>query len=146
MIILWWKDKRLTKSYKYIRNDYGLTTVLRLFLKRKLWYYYHGSNEQRVIEKIRLLFFIVNELTCAIIKQINKSRFERRSKMPYITIESGVLTDAQKEQLIKRLTEVSSEIMNVPQEFFSKNKSRSPALIHTCWYSIFFISFYKSQP
>ena len=30
-------------------------------------------------------------------------------------------------------------------EFFSKNKSRSPALIHTCWYSIFFISFYKSQ-
>ena len=39
--------------------------------------------------------------------------------MPYITIESGVLTDAQKEQLIKRLTEVSSEIMNVPQEFFA---------------------------
>lgn len=31
------------------------------------------SNEQRVIEKIRLLFFIVNELICAIIKQINKS-------------------------------------------------------------------------
>lgn len=38
--------------------------------------------------------------------------------MPYITIESGVLTDEQKEKLIKRLTEVSSEIMNVPQEFF----------------------------
>ena len=38
-----------------------------------------------------------------IIIEINKSRFERRSKMPYITIESGVLTDAQKEQLIKRL-------------------------------------------
>ena len=37
--------------------------------------------------------------------------------MPYITIESGVLSDEQKE--IKRLTEVSSEIMNVPQEFFS---------------------------
>ncbi len=33
------------------------------------------SNEQRVIEKIRLLFFIVNELICAIIKQINKSGF-----------------------------------------------------------------------
>ena len=33
------------------------------------------SNEQRVIEKIRLLFFIVNELICAIIKQINKSEF-----------------------------------------------------------------------
>lgn len=31
------------------------------------------SDEERVIEKIRLLFFIVNELTCAIIKQINKS-------------------------------------------------------------------------
>ena len=31
------------------------------------------SNEQRVIEKIRLLFFIVKGVTCAIIKQINKS-------------------------------------------------------------------------
>ena len=31
-----WQEKRLTKSYKYIRNDYGLTTVLRLFLERKL--------------------------------------------------------------------------------------------------------------
>lgn len=39
--------------------------------------------------------------------------------MPYITIESGALSDKQKENLIKRLTEVSSEIMNVPQEFFS---------------------------
>ena len=38
--------------------------------------------------------------------------------MPYITVESGVLSDEQKEQLIKRLTEVSSEIMKVPQEFF----------------------------
>ena len=38
--------------------------------------------------------------------------------MPYITIESGILSDMQKELLIKRLTEVSSEIMNVPQEFF----------------------------
>ena len=35
-VLLWWKEKRLTKSYKYIRNDYGLATVLRLFLKRKL--------------------------------------------------------------------------------------------------------------
>ena len=33
------------------------------------------SNEQRVIEKIRLLFFIVKEVICAIIKQINKSEF-----------------------------------------------------------------------
>lgn len=38
--------------------------------------------------------------------------------MPYITIESGKLSDDQKELLIKRLTEVSSEIMKVPQEFF----------------------------
>ena len=38
--------------------------------------------------------------------------------MPYITVESGALSDKQKELLIKRLTEVSSEIMNVPQEFF----------------------------
>lgn len=39
--------------------------------------------------------------------------------MPYITIESGALSDEQKEDLISRLTEVSSEIMKVPQEFFS---------------------------
>ncbi|MCI8497074.1 MAG: 4-oxalocrotonate tautomerase [Clostridiales bacterium] len=39
--------------------------------------------------------------------------------MPYITVESGALSDEQKEQLIKRLTEVSSEIMKVPQEFFA---------------------------
>ena len=38
--------------------------------------------------------------------------------MPYITVESGTLSDEQKEQLIRRLTEVSSEIMKVPQEFF----------------------------
>ncbi len=38
--------------------------------------------------------------------------------MPYITVESGALSDTQKELLIKRLTEISSEIMNVPQEFF----------------------------
>lgn len=39
--------------------------------------------------------------------------------MPCITVESGNLSDGQKEQLIKRLTEVSSEIMKVPQEFFT---------------------------
>lgn len=38
--------------------------------------------------------------------------------MPYITVESGALTDEQKEELIRRLTEVSSEIMNIPPEFF----------------------------
>ena len=38
--------------------------------------------------------------------------------MPYITVESGVLSDMQKEELIKQLTEISSEIMKIPQEFF----------------------------
>ncbi len=38
--------------------------------------------------------------------------------MPYITVECGVLSDEQKEQLIKKLTEVSSEIMKTPPEFF----------------------------
>ena len=38
--------------------------------------------------------------------------------MPYITVEGGILSDSQKELLIKRLTEVSSEIMNIPPEFF----------------------------
>lgn len=39
--------------------------------------------------------------------------------MPYITIESGILSNDQKEQLIERLTVVSSDIMNVPKEFFT---------------------------
>ncbi|MBD5082407.1 MAG: 4-oxalocrotonate tautomerase [Ruminococcaceae bacterium] len=39
--------------------------------------------------------------------------------MPYISVESGKLTDEQKENLIQRLTEISSEIMNVPKEFFT---------------------------
>ena len=38
--------------------------------------------------------------------------------MPYITVESGVLSDTQKEELIKQLTAISSEIMKIPQEFF----------------------------
>ncbi|MCK9170779.1 MAG: tautomerase family protein [Treponema sp.] len=38
--------------------------------------------------------------------------------MPYITVESGKLTKDQKEKLIERLTEVSSEIMNIPSQFF----------------------------
>lgn len=38
--------------------------------------------------------------------------------MPYITVEGGNLSDKQKEMLIKRLTEVSSEIMNISPEFF----------------------------
>ena len=39
--------------------------------------------------------------------------------MPYITVESGALSDEQKERLIERLTEVSSEKMRVPREFFA---------------------------
>ena len=39
--------------------------------------------------------------------------------MPYISVESGILTEHQKELLIQKLTEVSSEIMNIPQKFFS---------------------------
>ena len=38
--------------------------------------------------------------------------------MDKFTVESGTLSDEQKEELIKRLTEISSEIMQVPQEFF----------------------------
>lgn len=38
--------------------------------------------------------------------------------MPYITVESGLMTAKQKEELIKRLTEVSAEITNIPKEFF----------------------------
>ena len=54
---------------------------------------------------------------CSAMEKIIKNN-RRRKKMPYITVESGTLSDAQKEELIKRLTEVSSEIMKVPQEFF----------------------------
>lgn len=39
--------------------------------------------------------------------------------MPYISVESGTLTTEQKESLIQKLTEVSAEIMNIPEEFFS---------------------------
>lgn len=46
--------------------------------------------------------------------------------MPYITVESGALSDTQKELLIKRLTEISSEIMNVPQEFFTMTIKELP--------------------
>ena len=38
--------------------------------------------------------------------------------MPYITVESGTLSDTQKEELIRRLTAISSEVMNIPQDFF----------------------------
>lgn len=38
--------------------------------------------------------------------------------MPHITIESGMLTEAQKEELIAKLTEISAKIMNIPTDFF----------------------------
>ncbi len=46
--------------------------------------------------------------------------------MPYIKIESGQLTDEQKIELIQRLTELSAEIMQVPQEFFTVTISELP--------------------
>ncbi len=52
-------------------------------MKSKKYHYYHGSSEQRVIEKIRLLFCIVNELAYSIIKQINKSEFNTLSVFIY---------------------------------------------------------------
>ena len=39
--------------------------------------------------------------------------------MPHITVESGKLTDEQKRALVDRLTAASSEIMNIPPEFYS---------------------------
>lgn len=39
--------------------------------------------------------------------------------MPYISVESGALSDTQKTDLIRRLTQTASEIMRVPQEFFT---------------------------
>ena len=39
--------------------------------------------------------------------------------MPYISVESGALYDAQKAELILRLTQTASEVMRVPQEFFT---------------------------
>jgi len=46
--------------------------------------------------------------------------------MPYITVEGGKLTKEQKEELIKRLTEVSAEIMHIPSEFFLTNIKELP--------------------
>lgn len=38
--------------------------------------------------------------------------------MPYITIEGGSLTHEQKSELIRRMTEVTSEVMQIPAEYF----------------------------
>lgn len=39
--------------------------------------------------------------------------------MPHITVESGKLTDDQKRTLVEKLTAISSEVMNIPPEFYS---------------------------
>jgi 4-oxalocrotonate tautomerase len=46
--------------------------------------------------------------------------------MPYITIESGALSAVQKEELIKRVTAVSAEIMQIPPEFFAMTIKELP--------------------
>lgn len=38
--------------------------------------------------------------------------------MPYITVEAGMMSKEQKEELIFKMTILASEIMNVPSEFF----------------------------
>lgn len=39
--------------------------------------------------------------------------------MPVITIEGGHLSPKQKQQLIEKLTTVASEVMEIPDEFFT---------------------------
>lgn len=38
--------------------------------------------------------------------------------MPYICFEAGSLAPEVKRELIRRLTEVSAEIMNIPKDYF----------------------------
>ncbi|HEX3016909.1 MAG TPA: 4-oxalocrotonate tautomerase DmpI [Caproicibacter sp.] len=49
---------------------------------------------------------------------VNVDSEREANKMPLISIESGELTNSQKEDLIKRLTEAASEITHIPSEFF----------------------------
>ena len=48
--------------------------------------------------------------------------------MPYISVESGALSDEQKVELIQRLTEAASNVMCVPQEFFTVTIKELPDL------------------
>ena len=48
--------------------------------------------------------------------------------MPYISVESGELSDAQKVELIQRLTSAASDVMHVPQEFFTVTIKELPDL------------------
>ncbi len=38
--------------------------------------------------------------------------------MPYISIESGPLSDTQKRTLIERITDVAAETTGIPRQFF----------------------------
>lgn len=38
--------------------------------------------------------------------------------MPYISIESGALTDVQKRELIEKLTTAAAETTGIPPQFF----------------------------
>ncbi|MDD6795141.1 MAG: tautomerase family protein [Clostridiaceae bacterium] len=46
--------------------------------------------------------------------------------MPYISVEIGKLNREQKEELIKRVTEVASEVTHVPSEFFQTTIKELP--------------------
>ena len=48
--------------------------------------------------------------------------------MPYISVECGALPDVQKVKLIQRLTQTASEVMHVPQEFFTVTIKELPDL------------------
>ncbi len=48
--------------------------------------------------------------------------------MPYISVESGSLSDEQKTELIQKLTQTASEVMHVPQEFFTVTIKELPNL------------------
>lgn len=48
--------------------------------------------------------------------------------MPYISVECGALSDTQKVELIQRLTQTASEVMRVPQEFFTVTIKELPNL------------------
>lgn len=39
--------------------------------------------------------------------------------MPYVSIECGSLSETQREELIREMTETCSQVMKVPAEFFS---------------------------
>ena len=72
---------------------------------------------KKTIRKIYLCFIITILFTTGIALG-NDTNLENK-EYTEIYKQWLELSDEQKENLIHRLTEVSSEIMNVPQEFFS---------------------------